>query len=230
MPHPFVRLLISLVLVMHLFIVALAVLGHRGTSYLHDDVLSALAPYATLGNWRIDSNRVAIASTSQLSELMSVEWHERTVSADEWIKYPVVEQSKPGRESPTLSREQRFDQLWLQQISGLLVYDNDAGVGQMLSGAMKSYKQQRDDAFDKVFDKVRITVAPQLSIEQYVELKGDKNDNDLPEPLQPQVAYVASIIDMGDGQYSFIRELQGHRASKSLLPTKQSSSSGDKRP
>ncbi len=226
MPQPLIRLLISLVLVAHFFIVALAMLGHRGTSYLHDDVLSALAPYATLGNWRIDSNHVAIAGTNQVSERMSVEWHVRKAPADEWQAYPIVEQQKPGRVLPTLTREQRFDQLWLQQISGLLVYDNDAGVGQMLSGALKSYQRQREDSFDKV----RITVAPRLSIEQYEEWKSNKTENDLPEALKPQVAYVASIIDIGDGQFSLVRELQGHRASKSLLPSKQSSSSGYKRP
>ena len=226
MPHPFIRLLVTFALVSHFFVVAIAVVSHRGASYLQDDVLSAISPYATIGNWRVDTNRLAVASASQLGEIVRVEWHCRNAPKDEWQAFPVVRGSEPRRTTLGMSRQERFEQLWLQQISGLLFFDNIEGVGQMLAGAMKGQNNQPD----KPWDQVRVTVAPRLSIEQYLERKDAHGANSLPESLQPQVAFLASIVDFGDGKFSLLPQLKEHRASKTLLPSKPANLEGGNRP
>ncbi len=226
MPHPFVRLLVTVAIVAHFFIVGLAVVAHRGASYLQDDVLSVLAPYATIGNWRVDTNRLTIASASQQGEIVRVEWHRRNAPKEEWQAFPVIRGSVPGHTTGEMSRQERLDQIWLQQISGLLFFDNIEGVGQMLAGVMNGYNTQ----LDKPLDQVRVTVAPRLSIEQYLERKDAQGADSLPESLQPQVAFLASIVDLGDGQYSLLPQLKEHRASKTLLPSKPANLEGGKQP
>jgi hypothetical protein len=214
MPSFMIRLLISSLLVLHLMVVALAVLGHRGASYIHDDMLSFLAPYTALGNWKADANRMPIASSNALEEIVRVEWHQRDAANDAWE--PLVPSERPHRMplSSTLDRRQRLEQYWLHQLSGLLVYENDEGVGRMLMAAVKSGMNGRAEQMDRI----RVTVAPRLSQQQYIEVQSNEESNTLPDLLKPQTAYSASIIDLGDGQLSLLRQTEARRASKTLAP------------
>jgi hypothetical protein len=220
MPPFAIRLLLSSLISLHLGIVALAMLGHRGTSFLHDDILSFVAPYTALGNWKADINRMSIASSSALEEIVRVEGHQRDASSDIWEPLVSLDQYPPNQHPPTLTRQQRLEQYWLQQLSGLLVYENDEGAGRMLMAALKNGMRDRE----MQVDKVRVTVAPRLSQQQYIEVQDDEGSGGLPEAFQPQVAYSASVIDLGDGQLSLLRQTEARRASKALVPSKPSTS------
>ncbi|MDZ4853241.1 MAG: hypothetical protein SGI77_28465 [Pirellulaceae bacterium] len=209
-PQRFIRWLVSCVLVIHLFIIGLALMAHRGASYLHDDVLSFVAPYTTLGNWRMDFSPLPIASANQHGEVVRVEWHNS--KSDTWTAYPVIENVKSRRHHQSLNNENRLDQMWFQQLSGLLVFDNDDGVGRMLIAAMLGIQDEAKASFDQV----RITVAPRLTIEQFQEIANSNDLTKLSDNLESQVAYSASIIDLGDGQVSLLKQLEERRSSKSI--------------
>ncbi len=227
MPPRLIRLLISTIIVVHLLIVTAAMLGHRRVSYLHDDVLTAVAPYTAIGNWRVDTNCIPIANASQLGEIVCIEWHERDTPADDaWKNLHETNLFSRTGKSLALAREQRFEQKWLHQLSQLLLYDNDEGAGQMLMAVLP----KRDSLNATKLDKVRVTVAPRLSLEQYVELEADDDPSKIPIAYQPQVAYVASIIDLGTGKLSLLRQMEAGRASKAIEPTSRSAAGKGLRP
>ncbi len=221
-----IRLLISTILILHLSIVTIAMLGHRGASYLHDDFLSVVAPYTAFGNWRADTNRMPIASNSQLEEIVRVEWHKQDTPADSWVTLVPFNQPREDQQPFGLTREQRFEQQWLHQLSGLLVYDNDEGAGRMLMAAMKKEIHQGSEQMDKI----RVTVAPRLSLQQFSELEANDELNKLPQAYLPQIAYLASILDLGDGELSLLRQMEARRASKTLAPSNRSPSKGGDQP
>lgn len=226
MPKRFVRILISAIVIVHLFIISVAILAHRGTSYIHDDFLSSIAFYTALGNWRLDTNCLPIASANRLSEIVQVEWHEQSAQADQWRTNPSNLSRGLGRTALELSRSERFEQLWLQQLSGLIAFDNDEGVIQMLMGLKPVLRSSSENGIDQL----RITVAPQLSIEQFEEVQANDSKAKLPEALQPRVAFSAMIIDLGDGQLSFLPQLEKHRASKSTSSAEQLHAVGETLP
>ncbi len=222
MPPFTTRLFISNFLVLHLSVVTIAMLGHRGASYLHDEFLSIVGPYTAFGNWRADTNRMPIASNSQLEEIVRVEWHQRDTAGDVWLPLVPSNQSRKVQHPSVLTREQRFEQQWLHQLSGLLVYDNDEGAGQMLMAALRKEIHKGSEQMDKV----RVTVAPRLSLQQYSDLEANDKLSKLAEVYPPQIAYVASILDLGDGELSLLRQMEARRASKMIAPSIQSSGGG----
>ena len=220
MPSFSIRILISTILVVHLSMITAAMLGHRGASYLHDNILSIVAPYTAFGNWRADTNRMPIAGSNQLEEIVRVEWHQRDTPLDVWM--PLLPRNEPhqAKQPISLTRQQRFEQQWLHQLSGLLVYDNDEGAGRMLMAALKNEILHSS----LQIDKVRITVAPRLSQQQYIEVEESDEPSKLPEAYQPQIAYSASVLDLGEGELSLLRQTEARRASRTLAPSKRSSS------
>ncbi len=224
MPPFLIRLLISTLVILHLAVVALAMLGHRGASFLHDDVLSFAAPYTALGNWKADTNRMPIASSNGLAEIVRIELHQRDTGDGVWI--PLVPHEQPHGVSAqlTVDRRHRLEQFWLHQLSSLLVYENDEGAGRMLMAVLTNEMLDRATRFDKTrVDKIRVTVAPRLSQQQYIEVHASDDSNGFPESLQPQVAYLASVIDLGDGDLSLLRQTEARRASKTVAPLKPTS-------
>jgi hypothetical protein len=226
MPPFVLRSIISTLLVVHLSIITGAMLAHRGASYLLDDMLSIVAPYTAFGNWRMDTNRLPIANNNQLEETIRIEYHQRDQPADAWVTLMPAEPSRQNRTRSLLTREQRLEQHWLQQLSGLLFYDNDEGVGQMLMTALRPKSEHGTGQMDKV----RVTVAPRLSLEQHAELEINDDPTKLPEAYRPQVAYLASVIDLGDGQLSLLRQMEARRASKAISPPSKPSAGGGDRP
>lgn len=226
MPATTIRILVSTLVVMHLAVITVAMLGHRGASYLHDDLLSIVAPYTAFGNWRADTNRMPIASSNQLEEIVRVECHRRDTPDSEWLSLVPGEPSLvQAKRQASLSRQQRFEQQWLHQLSGLLVYENDEGAGRMLMAALKNGMHPSSNSMDKV----RVTVAPRLSQQQYIEVR-EGDPSKLPEAYQPQIAYSAVVVDLGDGELSLLRQMEARRASRTLTPPKRPSSKGGAQP
>ena len=219
MPPASVRIAISAVLVVHLAIVSLAMLASRGAAYLHDDLLTKVATYTAAGNWRVDTNRISIANSNQLEEIIRVEWHEQGKSAEIWEPLLPLSVFNQPQSHSVLSREQRFERQWLHQLSGLLAYENDEGAGRMLMSALKKNIRQRSS----LMDRVRVTVAPRLSLQQYSELDDKESVEKHPDAYRPQVAYLATIIDLGEGQLSLLRQAEARRASKVVGPLNRSS-------
>lgn len=167
-----------------------------------------------------------IASNSQLEEIVRVEWHKQDTPDDSWVTLVPFNQPREDQQPFGLTREQRFEQQWLHQLSGLLVYDNDEGAGRMLMAAMKKEIHQGSEQMDKI----RVTVAPRLSLQQFSELEANDELNKLPQAYLPQIAYLASILDLGDGELSLLRQMEARRASKTLAPSNRSPSKGGDQP
>jgi len=201
MPPRLVRLMTSILLVVHLTIVGLSLITHRGTSDIQDDFLSFFDVYRTFGNWRMESNDLLLASSSDLSESVWIEWHPVGAGDDEWVAWP--DQNR----SPSLNRNSIREQKWIRQLSDLIGLGVTEGASQMVISATRYHM----DSGSLPVDRVRVIAAPAIPIDRYEEVQVVESMDELSEDLRPQTVFEATLVDMGKGELSILRKLDNLR-------------------
>jgi hypothetical protein len=212
------QLLLSVGIVLHFGVLLATWVGQRGASYLGNTLSEYVGVYTAFGNWRADeSMALSIANESQLRETLMVEVHREGDPAEQWVRLACIhgKASSSSEDSRELVAMPSMSQRWLQQLSWLLIYGNDEGVGRLLMAALSAAGGEKSEAYDQL----RVRVGPRLSIEQYDEVYHSPGDGQLPAELLPQLAYEANVIDLGEGQISLLPKLEQRRASKALLPS-----------
>ncbi len=212
MPNTFVRILVSTLVVLQLVVVWFSLIAHRGTSTIQDDFLAYFDIYRTFGNWRMETNQLALASSSDLSESVWIEWHPANSTQDEWIAWP--DQNRVASLSLQADREQK----WLRQLADLLGLGITEGASQMVASATRARFKKGDPAIDRV----RIMVAPTVPVERFAEVESAETVDDLPEDLRPQEVYTATLLSTGDGNWSLLPKIENRRVAPALPPNQRS--------
>ncbi len=208
-----VRFVISIAIFFHLLILSIDWISQRGISAAMRQLQDRIATYTALGNWRADTTPLTIASAAQLGERIQVEVHRTNEKVGTWESLAISNDnvSKSSREafSPAIRNA------WLRQLNGLLFYDLEEPVTRLLREALLS-----DPGLSKIpVDSIRVRVAPRIAQDQVVKLQAENTRIDWHDMSDAQVVYAASIVDLGDGQISFLPKLEERRASKSLSPS-----------
>jgi hypothetical protein len=206
------RVFISIAILVHLCILSFSWVAQRGTSGLVNRGLTFFATYTAIGNWRPDTTPLTIASGVQLGEYVKVEVHRKDETSENWEPLGITGDGKDYKGGDFFSHAIRRE--WLQQLNGLLFYEVEEGVTRMLRDSL-----QADPVFAKEpIDRIRVRVAPRISPEQAISLATESKRIDSRDMSGAEIVYSASIVDLGDGQISFLPELEKRRASKSVVP------------
>lgn len=213
MPKLFVRLLASSLVVLQLAVVWFSLIAHRGTSTIQDDFLAYFDIYRTFGNWRMETNQLALASTSNLSESVWIEWHSINGGEDDWIAWP--DQNRAASLGLRSDREQK----WLRQLADLLGLGITEGASQMVASATRA--RFRNEA--PSIDRVRIMVSPTVPPERFAEIESAETIEDIPEDLRPQEVYAASLLSIGDGNWSLLPKIENRRVAPAIPPSQKAS-------
>jgi hypothetical protein len=211
MPKLFVRLFVSSLVVLQLAVVWFSLIAHRGTSTIQDDFLAYFDIYRTFGNWRLETNQLALASTSNLSESVWIEWHPINGGEDDWIAWP--DQNRVASLGLRSDREQK----WLRQLADLLGLGITEGASQMVASATRARFRREAQSVDRV----RIMVSPTVPPERFAEVESAETIEDLPDDLRPQEVYTASLLSIGDGNWSLLPKIENRRVAPSIPPSQK---------
>lgn len=213
---PILRGVASLWILFHFVVLFSAWIAQRGTSYLLDELLTQVAPYTAVGNWRADLTPLTIAGATPLGEELKIEFHRAEAEESTWEMLSSVH----GRAKSTEAGRQvnsAAAQRWLLQLNGLLYFNNEELVGRMMTSALRAESTQRDLSIDGL----RITASARPDQDEYEQLKNQTPSTEVRNRLQSHVVYAATVVDLGDGQISLLPKLEQHRASKSLVPSSE---------
>lgn len=202
-----VRSALSLFVVFHFVVLSASWFAQRGTSYFVDGILSSVADYTAIGNWRTDMTPMIIAGSTPLDEELKLEVHRAGTDDDLWDK-PYSLATTGRRNTTTTNR-------WLMQLNGLLYYDNEDMVGRMVGSVLRAESAQGRASIDRI----RISVAARPNQDQYEQIKNETAQTEVRNQLQSQVVYNAAVVDLGEGQVSLLPQLEQRRSSKSLMPS-----------
>ncbi len=147
MPKTWIRLFVSIVLVMHFSLTIIATLAHRGNSRLLDDVQSKVGVYPTFTDARMDINILPAATRVQLQETVWIQWHAVGQPIEEWHRWPQRE-SEAKSIWPVSAMEVDRQRRWLRQMVELLEIGNEDAVSQMLIALMNAMHQSSDKLSD----------------------------------------------------------------------------------
>jgi hypothetical protein len=190
-------------------IVWFSLVAHRGSSTLQDDFLSYFDIYRTFGNWRMETNQLSLASSSDLSDSVWIEWHPTGSAEADWIVWP--DQNRVPSLLVRADREQR----WIRQLADLIELEITEGASQMVASATRArFKDEK-----QLIDRVRVMVSPSVPVERFDEVESADSIDELPEDLQPQQVYEASVISIGNGQWSLLPRLEDRRVAPALPKT-----------
>ncbi len=206
------RVFISSAILVHFCVLAAAWVSQRGTSELLNRGLTFFATYTALGNWRPDTTPLTIASGVQLGEYVKVEVRRMNGATETWESLAITDDSQSSQSVGFMSKAIRRE--WLQQLNGLLFYEVDEGVTRLLRESLRA-----DPVFSKVpIGGIRIRVAPRISPDQALSFAAEGKRIDSRDLSSAEIVYSAAIVDLGDGQISFLPELEKRRASRSVSP------------
>lgn len=210
---------LSLWILFHFGVVLANGFAQRGTSFLVDAFLSNVATYSAFGNWRADTTALTVANASQLGESMQIEVHS---SGDDESTWRRLSSTLPEWtiESPQERawRAENITTRWINQLHGLLYFENDEGVGKMLSTALSREQLKLNQSIDQV----RIRVAARPNQDQFDVVKNKDQSGYKPDDsLNLQTVFAANVIDLGTGQLSLLPQLEDRRVSKSLPSSSQ---------
>jgi hypothetical protein len=216
------RLVISIATVFHLFMLSMDWISQRGTSVSLRQVQDRFATYLALGNWRADTTPLSIASAAQLGERIQVEVHRTHETSDAWETLAISQDDFDQASTNFYSSAIRL--AWIRQLNGLLFYELEEPITRLLREALVS-----DPGLSrKPIDGIRVRVAPRISQDQVAALQASGERIDWRDMSDAEVFYAASIVDLGDGQISFLPKLEERRASKSL--SRSSNDAGASKP
>ena len=213
MPNFFIRLFVSSLVVLQLAVVWFSLVAHRGTSTIQDDFLAYFDIYRTFGNWRMETNQLSLASSSSLSESIWIEWHPIGSDDADWIVWP--DQNRAATLGTRSDREQK----WLRQLADLIGLGITEGASQMVASATRSQFKNIEPSIDRV----RIMVAPTVPFDRFAEVEAADSLEDLPEDLRPQEVYEASLLSIGNGQWSLLPKIENRRVAPAIRPKQNSS-------
>ncbi len=94
-----------------------------------DGLLTQVATYTALGNWRADLTPLTIAGSTPLGEELTIEIHRADADEATWEKLTSIH----GRSNSTnvgVHVDSRALQRWLLQLNGLLYFNNEELVGE----------------------------------------------------------------------------------------------------
>jgi len=197
---------------LQLLIVWWSLVAHRGTSKIQDDFLAYFDIYRTLGNWRIESSDLLLASSTDLSESVWIEWHAAGASEDQWTSWP--DQNRP----PAFGRSGFRQQKWLRQLVDLINLGITEGASQMVVSATQS--QYRSDL--QPVDQVRVILAPAIPRDKYAEVEAASSIEDLSEELRPQTVFDATVLVLENGQMALLPQLENRRVAPATNPATNS--------
>lgn len=223
MPKNWIRILLSILIVSHIFVVGVALIAHRGTSRLFDDMHSKLNVYSSFTNSRMDLNILPIATRSQLQESVWIQWHGNGDPVEKWNRWPLIRSESRIFWPLSLIEEDR-QRRWLRQMTELLNIGNEDAVSQMLIALINSeyaYRSAKEGGKEAesarvLPDQIRVMVGPSIPFDRFEEIASAKTIDGVSEDLRPKAVYTANVIQLEDGKLAILPVSESRRLSKAI--------------